>query len=106
MRIVDNGWRMPFFGKLEKHVGFRIRSKGPLCGKSVYQAKKFGDADPKIATSQKAHIGANCAVRNNLSRKTLRDLSKKFSPIFRCKNRGNHALNGAAKKNSPQAKRA
>ncbi len=54
MRIVDNGWRMPFFGKLEKHVGFRIRSKGPLCGKSVYQAKKFGDADPKIATSQKA----------------------------------------------------
>lgn len=54
MRIVDNGWRMPFFGKLEKHVGFRIRSKGPLCGKSVYQAKKFGDVDPKIATSQKA----------------------------------------------------
>lgn len=56
MRIVDNGWRMPFFGKLEKHVGFRIRSKGPLCGKSVYQAKKFGDVDPKIATSQKAHL--------------------------------------------------
>ena len=55
MRIVDNGWRMPFFGKLEKHVGFRIRSKGTLCGKSVYQAKKFGDVDPKIATSQKAH---------------------------------------------------
>lgn len=54
MRIVDNGWRMPFFGKLEKHVGFRIRSKGTLCGKSVYQAKKFGDVDPKIATSQKA----------------------------------------------------
>jgi len=61
MRIVDNGWRMPFFGKLEKHVGFRIRSKGPLCGKSVYQAKKFGDVDPKIATSQKA------LVVNNLS---------------------------------------
>jgi len=56
MRIVDNGWRMPFFGKLEKHVGFRIRSKGTLCGKSVYQAKKFGDVDPKIATSQKAQF--------------------------------------------------
>ncbi|OUM89241.1 MAG: hypothetical protein BAA03_13780 [Caldibacillus debilis] len=54
MRIVDNGWRMPFFGKQEKHVRFRIRSKGSLCGKSVYQAKKFGDVDPKIATSQKA----------------------------------------------------
>jgi len=47
MGIVDNGWRMPFFGKQEKQVGFRIRSKGPL-------SKKFGDVDPKIATSQKA----------------------------------------------------
>ncbi|WP_235597157.1 hypothetical protein, partial [Caldibacillus debilis] len=49
-------------------------------------------------------LRANCAVRNNLSRKTLRDLSKKFSPIFRCKNRGNHALNGAAKKIPPRRK--
>lgn len=71
MRIVDNGWRMPFFGKLEKHVGFRIRSKGPLCGKSVYQAKKFGDVDPKIATSQKAHtLNAidNCFKMQNRTR--------------------------------------
>lgn len=67
MRIVDNGWRMPFFGKLEKHVGFRIRSKGTLCGKSVYQAKKFGDVDPKIATSQKALIKNFCQASVKMS---------------------------------------
>jgi len=71
MRIVDNGWRMPFFGKLEKHVGFRIRSKGTLCGKSVYQAKKFGDVDPKIATSQKAHYTKFLTVPHKVKSKLL-----------------------------------
>jgi len=75
MRIVDNGWRMPFFGKLEKHVGFRIRSKGTLCGKSVYQAKKFGDVDPKIATSQKAREGKNLFLLLKSSRIIMKILA-------------------------------
>lgn len=92
MRIVDNGWRMPFFGKLEKHVGFRIRSKGTLCGKSVYQAKKFGDVDPKIATSQKARklsrskiiVGARIGIKVNICKLTLADVLA-FNPTSSAK---------------------
>lgn len=82
MRIVDNGWRMPFFGKLEKHVGFRIRSKGTLCGKSVYQAKKFGDVDPKIATSQKAQKELIALSAITCPAKLCETCQKNFPPFF------------------------
>jgi len=54
MRIVDNGWRMPFFGKQRNMLDLGSDQKGLFAENPYIKQKKFGDVDPKIATSQKA----------------------------------------------------
>jgi hypothetical protein len=70
-------------GKAVRSVWARlsVRPKGGP-DRPFRRPKNGRDFSCRKAAAIEVFLRANCAVRNNLSRKTLRDLSKKFSPHF------------------------